>query len=350
MYRLPVSLFAAAVVGLLSPGAAADRPPRFTGAGADAPAIAVGERGAPPAPEVVAIEADAPTDPFIPDVYPSRAAAARAAATQWATVNPRRWDQPPQRLRVMCDDASLFAPVRQAIGTRRPDLPVEPCDGTLCASKASPAGEAWVYVGSGPGSVSVRSTGWSDAVASAQFVDKPWVTHYTDFVTRNPGRWLVTHSDPARPAGSAAEAADSARRAAADSVVALVKARMPDPDRYDADRLKWIVEARLHGDRLVHDRFPQKFERPYGTLYREAVLLNVADAAIDPLASDVRRALEADRQSRLGGLAGAGAVLLVTYALYRFANAFTRGYFTWSLRTAAAVVAAGAVTLIAATA
>ena len=43
-------------------------------------------------------------------------------------------------------------------------------------------------------------------------------------------------------------------------------------------------------------------------------------------------------------------MLLVTYALYRFANAFTRGYFTWSLRTAAAVVAAGAVTLLVAAA
>ena len=51
--------------------------------------------------------------------------------------------------------------------------------------------------------------------------------------------------------------------------------------------------------------------------------------------------LDAERQTRVGGIAGAGAVLLVVYALYRLANAFTRGYFTWSLRTAAALAAAG---------
>jgi hypothetical protein len=36
----------------------------------------------------------------------------------------------------------------------------------------------------------------------------------------------------------------------------------------------------------------------------------------------------------------------VVYALYRFANSFTRGYFVWSLRTAAAVAATAVVVLV----
>ena len=37
---------------------------------------------------------------------------------------------------------------------------------------------------------------------------------------------------------------------------------------------------------------------------------------------------------------------LVVYALYRLANGFTRGYFVWSLRTAAAVAATAGIVLL----
>ena len=352
MNRLTASLFAAAALGCLAAPASADRASMSVTAGGTHITLAVddapgGATGSWPVP--VAVAPDPEPNPFIPDVHPSREEAARAAAAGWARTESRRWERPPRRVRVMCDDPALFVPVHEGLRARVGDVGVEPCDGALCAG-TPPASEAWLYVSHAGTAVTVRAKGWSDAVAAAAFVDKPWVANYAGFITRTPGRWIVARSDPGRPAGSAGEAASLARRAALGDVVSRVTARMPDPGRFDRNRIDRLVESRLVSDRLVHDRFPQKFERPYGSLYQEAVLIDASDAKMDSLARDVRRALEAERRARVGGVAGAGAVLLVVYALYRFANAFTRGYFTWSLRTAAAAVAAGAVTLIAAVA
>jgi hypothetical protein len=297
-----------------------------------------------PHPQPVAIDADTNVRPFIPDVYPSRPEAARAAATQWAKFDPRRWNNPPSRVRVMSDDMSLFTPVAEGLRAQVPTLRVEPCDGTLCRSQAAPSDEAWLYVTMPKGGVAVRAVGWSDHIASAQFVDKPWAANFNDFCTRTPGRWIVGRSDLNDPATFPTEAAERARVAAAEQVAAIVSGRLPH--RYDRGDVRRIVEQRLRGDRMVYDRFAQRYDRGYGTLYREAVLIDASDARVDEMARDVRHVLDSERQTRVGGIAGAGAVLLVVYALYRLANAFTRGYFTWSLRTAAALAAAGAVTLI----
>jgi (2Fe-2S) ferredoxin len=289
--------------------------------------------------------------PFIPDVYPSRADAARALGERWAATAVRPGERQPARVRVMSDDPSLFVPVREGVRAKVDKLRVEPCDGTLCREQSAAPGEAWLYVTlPGGNELSIRSAGAWDAAATAAYIDKPWVSNFAGFLARTPGHWLVAHSDSDRPATSPAEAAEQARGAAVDQVTPMVMARMRNVRRYDAGSVRRIVERHLAGDRLVRDRFPQKFERPYGSLYREALLIDSSDEQLDPLARTVRASLDAERQSRLGGLASAAAVLLVTYALYRFANAFTRGYFTWSLRTAAAVVAAGAVVLIVAVA
>jgi hypothetical protein len=152
-----------------------------------------------------------------------------------------------------------------------------------------------------------------------------------------------------RPATSASEAAREARLAGVDEVLQLVVARMPETDgkghRYHR-QFRTMLESHLLGDRLVADRFPQKCEKLYGGLYREAVLLDVSDAQLAPLADELRYFQRERRESRLKGLASGGAVLLVIYALYRLANAFTRGYFVWSLRTAAAIAATGAVVVL----
>ena len=56
---------------------------------------------------------------------------------------------------------------------------------------------------------------------------------------------------------------------------------------------EYLGERHLAGDRLVRDRFPQKFERPYGSLYREALLIDSSDEQLDPLARNVRASLPA---------------------------------------------------------
>lgn len=295
---------------------------------------------------VAALPADADPNPFIPDVYPSREDAARAAATRWAMAVAARPDGGPSRVRLTGDDSAVLLVVTDAIRGQPNGLNVEAIEGAPPGG-AAPAGEAWARVAWADDMVSIRSP---DGAASARFVDKPWVANFAGFVGRTPGRWVVGWPDADRPATSAADAARVARVWAAGELTPLVVARLPRSGRRDDARVRRMVERHLLGDRLVVDRFPQKFERPYGTLFREAVLVDASDDRLDKLARDMEETLAAERRSRIGGLASAMAVLLVTYALYRFANAFTRGYFTWSLRTAAAVAAAGAVVLVVAVA
>jgi hypothetical protein len=184
---------------------------------------------------------------------------------------------------------------------------------------------------------------------SARFVEKPWLSALAAFVADRPdGRWVVGKTDRLRPAATAAEAAREARAAAAEQVLPLVRARVPE-DVGRHHRLRAAVEAALvDGDRLVVDRFPQQFDRPYGSLYREAVLVDASDAKLAPLVDALVRSSRERRDVRVHATLSATAILVVLYALYRVANAVTRGYFVWSLRAAAAVLAAGAVSILAA--
>jgi hypothetical protein len=303
-----------------------------------------------PAARVVVEDVDENTElqPFVPDVYPSRHDAAGALGRTWAVQASQRWKHKPARVRIMSDDQALIAPIAQAIRRAIRGVTVEPCDGTLCQSTNAPAGEAWLYVecSAREGTLLAHSTGASDAAVTACFVDKPWAADFGRYCAQTPGRWVVGHSDPDRPAGSASEAGNEARVKAARDVVPLVLARLGSAGRRNEGEVFRFVEAQLVGDRLVTDHFRQTYERPYGSLYRESVLIDASEAQLDSLADELRGTLASQRESRVTGFASAAGVLLVTYALYRFANAFTRGYFSWSLRTAAAVVAAGAVMLI----
>ena len=348
MNRLALFIIAAASLCPAAPAARGDRASLSLRSGSVSISVDAGQRPSAAAASID-LAPDPEPNPFVPDVYPSVHDAARGAGERWARQAAERWRDPPARVRVVCeDDRHLFVPVAEGLRGRLRGVRVDGGDGRHRAAGEPPADEAWLYVTRTGTGVSIRSSGASDATAEARYVEKPWVANFNAFAAGRPGRWLVAWSDPDSPAGSPEDAAREARAKAWKQLGDLVVARMGDARRYGRGDIGRVVETHLMGDRLVVDRFPQKFERPYGNLYREAVLVDASDRQLDTLVGDVRRTLRSERQSRLGGLASAGAVLLVTYALYRFANAFTRGYFTWSLRTAAAVVAAGAVTLLAA--
>jgi hypothetical protein len=270
-----------------------------------APALAASEVGGAceRAVAITAGDAASDTDPFVPDVYPSKAEATRAVIRRWKRES---------------DDALIAMPCVE-VSNDAPDA------GTVEMAHAVPG-----------------------AVLSARFVEKPWLCDFAGFVSKNPGgRWVVGRTDPRRPATSAAEAARAARTAAVEEVSQLVRSRLPERlRRRDGGRIRDAVEASLvDGGDLVVDRFPQKFDRGYGTLYREAVLIDASDAKLASVVKEVTGSIREHRQYRTRAFIGSGAVLLVILGIYRLANAFTRGYFTWSLRTTAALIAVVAVAM-----
>ena len=323
---------------------------------------------------VMSASVSADPAPFIPDVYPAEAQAAQALGERWARgTTPPADGEAATAVHVECPCPDLFGEFARGAARVHPDLRIDHVLPTSTSHRPR-AGGVWLSLSSSPSqpqaaapaprapssspasgtvALTVVGAGGERVVTTphaVRYVEKPWLSDFAGFVARNPdGRWIVGRTHTLRPAASAADAARDARASAAEEVMRLVRARVhPDVSRENG-RLRAAVEkALVGGDRLVVDRFPQAYERPYGNLYREAVLVDASDAKLAPLVAQLEWSVREHRDSRFKMVLSAAGVLLVTYALYRFANAFTRGYFTWSLRTAAAVFAAGAVVLIAA--
>jgi hypothetical protein len=184
---------------------------------------------------------------------------------------------------------------------------------------------------------------------SARFIDKPWLADFAGFVSSHPdGRWVVGKSDPLKPALSPAEAARRAREAAADEVARLVRAKVDRGfHRSDPYAHEVVMRRMVEGNEFIADRFPQSFDRGYGTIYREAVLIDASDEALQPLVDEIAGLQHHDRNSRARTFFGGLAVIGMVFVLYRLANFFTRGFFTWKLRGVAAIIIVGALVVLA---
>ena len=339
-------------------------------AGAPAPAATPAPARAPRPSVARDVSLPAAGEPFTPDVYPSRAEAARGLGEVWARLAAGAGDDAPQRVRVYCCDPADYAAIADGMRKRLPDARIEKAPPDNCPEgfhDGSPEeGETWVLVdsrtdahivGAGSGArgqvgtaITLTARGAADATASADYVQVPWLENFNAFARNSPGRrFVVARSDPMRPAMTQAEAAEAARRAAAGQVFGLVRQRVPRHGRLGADD-GWLyrrVEQALAGGRMVVEEFPQKFERHYGgTTWRSAVLVDASEPSVSRLAGELAATRGVETRSLFMRVASGGGVLLVTYLLYRLANAFTRGYFVWSLRTTAAVVATTAVVLL----
>jgi hypothetical protein len=176
--------------------------------------------------------------------------------------------------------------------------------------------------------------------ASADYDAKTWMTREADASAVAPGgKWVVAQSSAPQP--TAAEAEDSARRAARDVLRRIIRDRSRErrfrnlDDGILADRLN----AALFDNRdwLISDRFVQRFTRPYGDVWRVALLVDASDGALQRVAQEAGRMAATQREHRRVGFVATAGLLFVIIALYFILNAVTKGYFTWRLRGAAVV-------------
>jgi len=133
-----------------------------------------------------------------------------------------------------------------------------------------------------------------------------------------------------------------ARSAAAQQLQALVWWRVRDiVARYptvDHRRLALeVVLARVDG--LVKDSVEQSIERPYGTVYRVALLVRADTETLERLTAELRRAAHAElravkstRRIFLWKVGAAAMLLFIVAVLYFYLEAATQGYYTWRLR------------------
>jgi hypothetical protein len=170
---------------------------------------------------------------------------------------------------------------------------------------------------------------------------KQWIDDFAAFRINHPGHWIVGRSPD--PCLSEDEAQRMARANAAQAVWALVPARLRNSE--DADALKRSLTATIAAGDLQADCLAERFDRPYGAIWTESVLLDASPQKMDSFLAGHERAWR-KRQHLLAAMR-AGALILVAIAwlMYIFLNAVTKGYFTTPLRLGAAAVTAAAFVL-----
>jgi hypothetical protein len=170
---------------------------------------------------------------------------------------------------------------------------------------------------------------------------KPWLADFTGFASEHPGNWIIGRSH--EPCLSEAEAQRAARADATEAAYAFLPQRIRDAS--DRDELKKSVLSAIAEGGLETDQLVERFDRPYGTVWAESVLLDVSPGKVDSLVAGYER-LMLERQRRLSVLRlGASALVAAAWLMYIFLNAVTKGYFTTQLRLGAAAVTAVALVL-----
>ncbi len=169
-----------------------------------------------------------------------------------------------------------------------------------------------------------------------KWVDKAWLTEPHSFSAMPQHRgahWIVGRSGSvcASPAEASAEALRDAAR--------HIMSGMPRSGGPENVQLRASIENRLRP--LIADRFAQQFERPYGAVCREAVLVEVPPSLPEQVLGNVATVHRAERVRIAARIGSALGLVLLICCVYLLVNAVTKGYYRGAFRTLAIVAVAG---------
>ncbi|MEZ6060336.1 MAG: hypothetical protein R3C19_08250 [Planctomycetaceae bacterium] len=168
------------------------------------------------------------------------------------------------------------------------------------------------------------------AQVSVNYIQKPWVEEFDAFVSARPQqRFVVGYS------GQLVSSEEDARRLAMLDAQHKCRLAVPGGDSITVD------------ESLVVDRFAQKLSRPYGDVWREAVLLDVSASRIAPALAQARHVASVSEQRRFSVGVSLAVLFAVTVLLCISLNLLTQGYYRRRLLICgAAVLGVGALTLM----
>ncbi|MCC6682136.1 MAG: hypothetical protein IT445_14640 [Phycisphaeraceae bacterium] len=184
-------------------------------------------------------------------------------------------------------------------------------------------------------------SGWLTAIigstdpaisASARFNRVFWLTDPQAFQPSNGHDWLIAYSDGFKTSQS--DAHRDAIDASAKALEPQVRSHFTPPAHVElvSDDLCELVAAQLQSRQPFDDQFTQRFDRPYGTVWREALLMEVSPTLIDSLARSINNDLTQQVRHQRTTWFSLIALVVLIFGTYLFLNAATRGYYTWSLR------------------
>ena len=228
-------------------------------------------------------------------------------------------------------DSTNQVGVTLKIAARRDRSPKSPSSGTIEITVAGPS----------------RSQ-----LLSTKYIEQPWAADPLQFAAEHSGQsWFVIRS--ARVCVSPDEAHRAAIDNAVSSLLPLIAQRagrhfVPG---MGLSRGVLSVTDDLRKSLPIKDRFVQRFDRAYGTVYAESLLIQASPNWLDRIERDqARAAAQHDVRARTT-LASAMIVLATILIAYLFLNGITKSYFSGRLRTVAiflamAVIAVAGVVIV----
>lgn len=313
---------------------------------------------------------DVVEEEFETDIYPSATVAARALAHQIAPMVQFRVlpkDVSPTRFTIVPDsglpqESDFSVELASVLETRfstpaKIGAPAErpsPISGHVivtltCPQKTTQASAPWnTNQPEITGSLKATVLGEAGEVAvMTQFIDKPWVAHFDKFVSANPNRNLLLARSH-RFAASTEAAFVLAEERGADSITQMMMPLVrqsgmrliPDIEIQTRNTVRWLINSGV----FVEDRFVQRLKRPYGDVYRAAILFEVKPDQLETLKGEIytiSRSRQREQQASVSFIGGAVVIFGVVTLLCLFLNHATRGYYR--ARLSAACLCGGAV-------
>ena len=300
-----------------------------------------------PADESTANEPYNPSSALLANQYPSRRTAIDAMTAQICDRISESGKTTPGAVQINGSaDASDLQSLADAITLRWPAAKVEitaPASPNLSYDRES------LYLSlieshrsdSGEIEMSYSLDGKSRSISTG-YSDHPWAADLASFLGDHAGQtWIIGHSNKA--ALNQAEAERMARQDAARQVEQFVRQQL----EASSSRLGIPVAMGKSLNLPISDRFVQRFHRPYGDFWSEAVLVEIphdyAQSIHHQQIAAIQRHVNHARHA-LPPLAIALLTILVGYAVL---NGLTQSYFTGRLRALAVLLSFGVIVVAA---
>jgi hypothetical protein len=194
--------------------------------------------------------------------------------------------------------------------------------------------------------VSVNSGGNRNAITAvkAMVEEKPWLVDLAGYQSTHPQTRLLI----GRSWSEATEEKVAEQEAVADAC-RQVNQVLQEMNPQQGSRLSGNLSVNptdIESRGMILDRFSQQLYGIAGPICRHALLIDLSPAKVQPLANAKFALVETVRQSwarLILSFVGMAAIIALVYA---FLNAATRGYYTWSLRIAAAVLLVAGIAIV----
>ena len=199
-------------------------------------------------------------------------------------------------------------------------------------------GESETKLNSGRVEATVTGNNKQTTIA-ANFVEKPWVENFADFVNRNPkDKWILALS--AQSCTSQAAAEQQAMSYACRKIAQLLNQVRQRRSGFT------INPADIRTGGFIADKFVQSFDGAVGRIWRQAILINASQNKLAELAHRKKIARQSWRARWARELISIVGLTVLICVVYLFLNAATRGYYTWSLRIVAVVLVLAGILLV----